>query len=217
MGKFDWLAGLYDHAEFTAFDTETTGLDPETNRVVEIGAVRFDSRGVIARYNALINPEMPMPEAATAVNNITDEMLADKPIMADVLPDFLRFSRNSILIAHNAKFDLDHLNAELARLNKTGLTHTVIDTIAFARDVFPGLPSYALQNLAKQFAIPALQAHRAEDDARVCMDFFNTALERFLARDTELVERMKNNINPDDYVLTKDPKTTDESFVQDLF
>ena len=75
MTSYDWLAAVYDTAVFVAFDTETTGLDPASGRIVEIGAVKFDRRGIIARYNALINPEMTMPEEAGKVNGMTDVML----------------------------------------------------------------------------------------------------------------------------------------------
>lgn len=217
MTSFDWVAGLYDRAVFTAFDTETTGIDTENHRIVEIGAVRFDKYGVIARYNVLINPTIPMPEEASRINNITDDMLADKPVMELVMPDFLSFIKNSILIAHNAKFDIDHLNHELSLLGRTALTHKIIDTLIFAREVFPGLPSYALQNLAKQFGIAALQAHRAEDDARVCMDFFLQAVDRLIKREPSLVDRMRESIDTDEYLITADPKVDEQRLVQDLF
>ena len=97
MTSYDWLAAVYDTVAFIAFDTETTGLDPVSGRIVEIGAVKFDQRGVIARYNVLINPEMPMPEEAGKVNGITDEMLKDKPLIADVFPDFFDFIGTGIL------------------------------------------------------------------------------------------------------------------------
>lgn len=191
MTSYDWLAAVYDTAAFIAFDTETTGLDPALGKIVEIGAVKFDRRGIVARYNVLINPEMPMPEEAGKVNGITDEMLKDKPLIAAVFPDFFDFIGMGVLVAHNAPFDINYVNAELKRAGKTPLTNKVVDTRIFAKEVFPGLSSYALQDLAVQFGITALEAHRAEDDARVCMELFEKILSRFLKNNPELVEKIR--------------------------
>ena len=191
MTTYDWLAAVYDTAAFIAFDTETTGLDPASGRIVEIGAVKFDRCGVIARYNVLINPEMPMPEEAGKVNGITDAMLKDKPLIADVFPDFFDFIGTGVLVAHNAPFDINYVNAELKRIGKSPLANKVVDTRIFAKEVFPGLSSYALQDLAVQFGITALEAHRAEDDARVCMELFDKILNRFLKNNPELVEKIR--------------------------
>ncbi|HHU36472.1 MAG TPA: 3'-5' exonuclease [Treponema sp.] len=173
MGLYDWLRSADEQTIFTAFDTETTGLDPKNNRVVEIGAIRFDSRGISARFSVLINPERPMPVEASRINGITNEMLADKPIGPDVFPDFLSFIGQSTLVAHNAPFDIKFINEELARLLLPPLANRVVDTRILAKEVFPRLPRYALQELAKHFGIEAKDAHRAEDDARVCLELFN--------------------------------------------
>lgn len=191
MTSYDWLAVVYDTAAFIAFDTETTGLDPVSGRIVEIGAVKFDRCGIVARYNVLINPEMPMPEEAGKVNGITDDMLKDKPLIAAVFPDFFDFIGTGVLVAHNAPFDINYVNAELKRAGKPPLTNKVVDTRIFAKEVFPGLSSYALQDLAVQFGITALEAHRAEDDARVCMELFEQVLSRFLKNNPELVEKIR--------------------------
>ena len=191
MTSYDWLAAVYDTAAFIAFDTETTGLDPALGKIVEIGAVKFDRRGIVARYNVLINPEMPMPEEAGKVNGITDEMLKDKPLIAAVFPDFFDFIGMGVLVAHNAPFDINYVNTELKRVGKPPLTNKVVDTRIFAKEVFPGLSSYALQDLAVQFGITALEAHRAEDDARVCMELFDKILNRFLKNNPGLVEKIR--------------------------
>lgn len=178
MGQFDWIATSFGSTPFTVFDTETTGLDPKKCRVVETGAIRFDSNGTIARFNVLINPGTPMPPEVTKINGITDGMLKGQPNAACALPDFLRFIGDSVLIAHNAPFDISFINEELARIGKPALRNKVIDTRIFAKDMFPDLPKYALQELAVRFGIEAIDAHRAEDDARVCMELFLVCLKR---------------------------------------
>ena len=216
MTSYDWLAAVYDTAVFVAFDTETTGLDPASGRIVEIGAVKFDRRGIIARYNALINPEMPMPEEAGKVNGITDVMLKDKPVIAAVFPDFFDFIGAGALVAHNAPFDINYVNAELKRLEKPPLTNKVIDTRIFAKEVLPGLSSYALQDLAVQLGITALEAHRAEDDARVCMELFEKMLSRFLKNNAELVGKIRAETDVAS-VLAPETEQKEKDYSRSLF
>ena len=204
MTSYDWLAAVYDTAAFIAFDTETTGLDPASGRIVEIGAVKFDRCGVIARYNVLINPEMPMPEEAGKVNGITDAMLKDKPLIADVFPDFFDFIGTGVLVAHNA------------RIGKSPLANKAVDTRIFAKEVFPGLSSYALQDLAVQFGITALEAHRAEDDARVCMELFDKILNRFLKNNPELVEKIREETDAAS-LLAPEEEQKEKDYSRSLF
>ena len=216
MTSYDWLAAVYDTAAFIAFDTETTGLDPASGRIVEIGAVKFDRCGVIARYNVLINPEMPMPEEAGKVNGITDAMLKDKPVIADVFPDFFDFIGTGVLVAHNAPFDINYVNAELKRIGKSPLANKAVDTRIFAKEVFPGLSSYALQDLAVQFGITALEAHRAGDDARVCMELFDKILNRFLKNNPELVEKIREETDAAS-LLAPEEEQKEKDYSRSLF
>ena len=159
-------------AIFTAFDLETTGLDPHLDRIAEIGAVKFDRKGLIARFSTLVNPGIPMPPEAGRVNKITDEMLAGKPGIGEVMPDFLKFIKNTVIIAYNAPFDCGFVNASLKKLSFPALPNPAADALVFARESFPGKRSYSLQNLAAELEISARDAHRAEDDARLCMEIF---------------------------------------------
>jgi DNA polymerase-3 subunit epsilon len=169
MNSFDWaLKAFTEGAVFAAFDIETTGLDPRLDSIVEIGAVKFDRKGLIARFSTLINPGIPMPAEAGKVNNISDEMLKGKPSLDEVFPDFTLFIRGTLLAAHNAPFDCGFINEKL----KNPLPTPIADTLVFSREVFPGRRSYSLQNLAADVGIPVMDAHRAEDDARLCMEIF---------------------------------------------
>jgi DNA polymerase-3 subunit epsilon len=180
---------------FAAFDLETTGLDAQADRIVELGGVKFDRRGAAGSFSVLINPGIPMPPEAARINGINDRMLKDKPGLEAVLPDFLRFISGCILTAHNASFDCGFINASLKRYYKKNhdgaqgslldegeaalwaapfgeLPNRTADTLAFARESFPGRSSYKLQDLAQTLGIQAGDAHRAMDDARVCMELF---------------------------------------------
>ena len=173
-------------AVFIAFDLETTGLDPRQDKIAEIGAVKFDKLGLIARFSTLINPGIPMPAEAERVNKISDEMLRDKPSLDEVLPDFLRFINGAIIVAHNAPFDCGFINAKLGEFHGESLTRSnsegpmgftslpnpIADTLTFSREIFPALRSHSLQNLAAELGITVQSAHRAEDDALLCIEIF---------------------------------------------
>ena len=182
MESYEWALTAYkEGALFTAFDVETTGLDSKRDRIVEIGAVKFDRQGPAARYSALINPGFPMPVEAGKVNGITDAMLAGQPSIEEIMPDFLEFIKNTIIAAHNAPFDCGFVNESLARLYDDGfapfsrLPNKTVDTLVLSRRLFPGLSRYNLQDLARSLGVQAEEAHRALDDARLCMEIFEKA------------------------------------------
>ena len=100
---------------FVAFDTETTGLSAENCRIIEIGAVKFNSTGVISRFSTLINPQQHIPVQITQITHIDDSMVKDKPVIKDILSEFLDFLSDSIVIGHNVQFDLRFLKAECER------------------------------------------------------------------------------------------------------
>lgn len=173
------LLRLYqDGAVFTAFDTETTGLSSHTDRIIEVGAVQFSKAGVLANFNQLINPCCPIPYEATKINNITQNMVQDCPTEETVLPDFLHFVKDTIIIAHNANFDLKFVNCGLSRIGCKELSNRTEDTVKLSRFLFPELESHKLQFLAQHFNIPPGNAHRAQDDARVCMEVFLQCLKK---------------------------------------
>lgn len=165
-------------AVFTAFDTETTGLSGQKDRVIEIGAVQFNKDGIVTVFNQLINPCCPIPYEATRINNITQSMVQACPTEETVLPDFLQFIGDSILIAHNANFDLKFINSGLSRIGCKELSNRTEDTVKLSRFLFPELESHKLQFLAQHFNIPPGNAHRAQDDARVCMEVFLQCLKK---------------------------------------
>ena len=165
------LLRLYqDGAVFTAFDTETTGLSSHNDRLLEIGAVQFSKDGVLATYSQLINPCRTIPYEATRINTITHEMVRECPKEQEVLPHFHSFVGNSILVAHNANFDVKFVNTALSRHGHQILVNQIEDTVKLSRAIFPELEKHSLQFLAQHFSINPGNAHRATDDARVCME-----------------------------------------------
>lgn len=172
LDRYSWVLELPADTTFVVFDTETTGLDPLSCRVIEIGAIKFSYKKPLDEFGTLINPGCKIPWQVTQVNHITDTMVKDSPEGSEVFPKFLDFIGDAVLIAHNAKFDIDFVNSELARLGLPSLANRVIDTRWMSKDFFPEEANYKLQTLAESFKIEVLDAHRATDDSRVCMKLF---------------------------------------------
>jgi DNA polymerase-3 subunit epsilon len=164
-----------DEVEFVFFDTETTGLEPETgDRVVEIAAFRFKGRNKVATFQSLVNPGRAISEAAFAVNNITAAMLEDAPKIEKIFPEFLEFIRGSCLCSYNAGFDLKFLNNELRLAGRAPLEDIVIvDVLKMARRLLPGLERYALWFVAERLGIKTQQAHRAFSDVQLTWEVFD--------------------------------------------
>ena len=175
-------------AVFCALDTETTGLKSAEDRVIEIGAVKFDKSGVISTFSTLVNPRILIPHFCQELTGITNEMVFRQKEFHEISGDFLDFLGTSIVIAHNAQFDLRFINAELDRMSFPPLENKAIDTLRFSRWTFPENEHWTLQFLANQLEIEVKSAHRAEDDARVCMEIFHKCIEASLDRQKPLVE-----------------------------
>lgn len=158
------------------FDTETTGLDPlQGHRVVEIGCVELMNHIATGRtYHVYLNPQRTMPTEASLVHGLTDEFLSDKPIFAEVVDQFLEFVGEAPVVAHNAGFDMNFINAELTRLGFPALAkERAIDTAAMARRMFPGAPA-SLDALCKRFGVDLSerQLHGALLDARLLAEVY---------------------------------------------
>ncbi len=163
---------------FTAFDFETTGLYPEKDRIIEIGAVKFNLDGEEYRFSGLINPGMNIPEQASAVNGIYDSMVENKPEIGSILPDFADFINDTVLVAHNIGFDASFLTYTAAREGFKLPDLVCLDTIQLAKKYFSGHYSYSLENISKALGISIENAHRAEDDAEACMKLFRKCLDK---------------------------------------
>jgi DNA polymerase-3 subunit epsilon len=163
------------------YDTETTGINPKEERIVEIAA--YDA-STGQEFVQLVNPGIPIPKEATHVHHITDDMVAEAPGFAVVGQEFIKFCEgDSILIAHNNDaFDIHFLRHELER-NDIGFPESwrFFDTLKWARRYRPDLPRHSLQFLREMFEIPMNNAHRALDDVVILHKVF-----KFLSDDLDI-------------------------------
>ena len=140
-------------------DTETTGLDPKSHRIVELACIELVNHlPTGAKLHKLINPEMDIPAESAAIHGITNAKVKDAPVFAEIAAEFLEFVGDSKLVIHNAEFDVGFLNGELVRLGFPKIPIArAIDTVHMARKKFPGAPA-SLDALCKRFGVD--NAHR---------------------------------------------------------
>jgi DNA polymerase III epsilon subunit family exonuclease len=149
-----------------AFDVETTGLIPGVDRIVELGAVLFRGEEVLAAFDQLVDPGIPMPPEAQKVNGISDRMLQGMPEISAALPPFLALLSKGTPVAHNAVFDVGFLSTDIIAAGLEAPESPVLDTRVLARRAFPGRFSYSLANLVRDLGVQG--AHRALADAHAC-------------------------------------------------
>jgi DNA polymerase III subunit alpha, Gram-positive type len=163
-----------DELELTIFDTETTGLNPQTgDRIVELAGLKVRGTQRLAVFDALVNSGQPISPGAFAVNKITPEMLQDAPGISVVMPKFLDFIQGSCLCSYNAEFDLSFLNNELRLIGLAEINNMVVlDVLTMAKKLLPGLARYALWFVADQLEVKLKQEHRALSDVEMTWEVF---------------------------------------------
>ncbi|MGN0497293.1 MAG: PolC-type DNA polymerase III [Lachnospiraceae bacterium] len=157
--------------EYVVFDIETTGLNPKFCKIIEIGAVKVKNGEVTDRFSHFINPEMPIPYNITKLTSITDEMVMDKETYEVILPKFLDFVGDSVLVAHNARFDTGFIRKYAHTLGYK-VMNTVVDTMTIGQILCPELAKFTLDRLCKHLGISLENHHRAVDDAEATAKMF---------------------------------------------
>ncbi len=165
-----------EDATYCVLDLETTGFSFRTEKITEIGIMKVKNHEVIDEFSTFVNPEKPIPQRVVEVTNITDEMVKDAPTIEEVLPKVLEFIGDSVLVAHNADFDIGFLKYNAGELGLK-LGNTYIDTLRLAKDLFPEYKKYKLGIIAENLGIKVEVAHRALDDVDTTVKVFNVMLD----------------------------------------
>lgn len=161
---------------FVAFDTETTGIGPGC-KLVEIAGAKFRGGEFIAKFEALIDPEMEMPDEITAVHQITNEMVRGQPKAGEALRKFFEFAEGAVLVAHNATFDAAMVGLELTRARLPAPINPILDTLQGARRCYPG-HSHSLDALIELIGLPPQATrHRAYADAELVLHLVRKMIE----------------------------------------
>lgn len=158
-------------SKFVVFDIETTGFSAVNDRIIEIGAVKVENGEIVDRYSTFVNPERPIPFEIEKLTGINDGMVVDAAVIEDILPEFLAFSEDCIMVAHNAEFDMSFIKENCRRMNLLR-KFTVVDTLAMARSMLPDLKNYKLDTVVEAVGGTLENHHRAVEDAESTADIF---------------------------------------------
>lgn len=156
---------------YVVFDLETTGFSPHQNKIIEIGAVKIVQGEVVDTFSEFVNPQVPIPYQIEALTGINDRMVMDAPLIEEVLPRFMAFCTGSVMVAHNADFDMSFI-IENAKRQSIPCDYTVLDTVTLARVLMPQLGNFKLNNISKHLGISLENHHRAVDDAQATSEIF---------------------------------------------
>ena len=170
--------------EFVIFDTETTGLEPQSgDRVIEIAALRFKGNERLGVFHSLLNPQRQISPAAFAVNKISQEMLRDAPFISEAAPKFLAFIQGAVLCSYNAPFDMGFLENELRLIGHLPPEDlSVVDVLKMARKLLPNLERHALWFVVQSLGITIAQEHRALSDVELTFKVFTHFCDRLQAK-----------------------------------
>lgn len=157
---------------YVVFDIETTGLSKEKEMITEIGAVKVADGEIIDRFSTFVNPQRPISAEITKLTGITDDMVKDAPTIENVLPEFLKFCEDTVLVAHNASFDTGFIRIAAERAGLGELHHTIVDTLELARALLPELNKHKLDIVCEHLGVTLNGHHRAVNDAEATAEVF---------------------------------------------
>ena len=194
---------VLNDATYCVLDLETTGISITTEKITEVGIMKVKNGEVIDEFEIFVNPEKPIPQRVVEVTNITDEMVKDAETIDKVFPKILEFVGDSIIVAHNASFDVGFLKHN-AKLLGYEFNNTYIDTLPLAKDLFPDLKKYKLGKIADSLGIEVDVAHRALADVDTTVKVFNVMLKKLKDKGINTVDEIDS--------ATKDTEAQKEEF-----
>ena len=190
--------------EYCVLDLETTGLSFRTEKITEVGIIKIRNGEVIDEFECFVNPEKPIPQEVVDVTHITDDMVKDAETIDKVIPKIIDFIGDSVLVAHNADFDIGFLKHNFAEYGYS-LDNTYIDTLRLAKVIFPDMKRYKLGLIADKLDIVVEVAHRALDDVKTLVAVFNVMIQKLKEHGARIVDDIDNVIEGDPEAYKKLP------------
>lgn len=185
VDDFEKIVSNYDNSKnynnYVVFDIETTGLSSRNDKITEIGAVKIRDGIIVDRFSQLINPEKEIPQVVVELTGISNSLVENEPTIEEVIPKFYEFSKDSVLVAHNAKFDISFIRREYKN-NNLEFNHPILDTLVLARATMTHMKRFNLGTLCKNLGVSLVGAHRAVNDAEATAEVF-----------IKLIEKIKRN------------------------
>ena len=189
---------------FVVFDLETTGFGAKSNQIIEIGAVKVENRQIVDTFSTFVNPERPIPFNITKLTSIDDNMVASSPNIDVILPKFLEFCGDSVMVAHNASFDMGFITQK-ARERGYDIDFTVIDTVSMSRALLPELSKYKLDTVAKALGVSLENHHRAVDDAGCTAEIFIKLIKKLDEKGIDTLAKLNEIGKPSMEAIRKMP------------
>lgn len=186
----DCKTGAIEDTTFVVFDLETFGLNSHKNEIIEIGAIKLKGTRIIDTFSSFVNPNKIIPKKISELTHITQDMVDNAPTIEGVLPKFLEFTKDAVMVAHNSAFDMGFIRRDAKKYLGIDYKPAVIDTLQMARDLYPDLKGYNLDRLNKTFKLSLENHHRAIDDAQSTAKLFIMFLEKYLENGVVNVEDM---------------------------
>ncbi len=169
----DRQSRLLKDLEFVVVDVEATGAKTPPNRLIELGAYRIRNGCIVDKFLSLVNPEIPIPRFVATLTGISNDMVKQAPVFADVAPRWLNFVSDAVLIAHNSNFDANFINHEISRVYPGHrMVNQHLCTVKLSRRVLPELLNHRLDTIASHFSISIASRHRAGCDALATAEIF---------------------------------------------
>lgn len=177
---------------FIVFDLETTGFSAESDQIIEIGAVKIENGEIVDRFSTFVNPQVPISFKIEKLTGINDAMVIDAPTTDVILPKFLEFCKDSILVAHNAEFDTSFIKNKAGKMG-IKVPNTIVDTLALSRFLLPNLHNFKLDTLSKHFNVVLDNHHRAVDDAEATAQIFQHLCKMLKERDIFTMDQINES------------------------
>ncbi len=190
----------FSEGTFTVFDIETTGLSPYSCGITEIGAVKYRGGEVLDVFQTFVDPGMPIPPNITELTGITDEMLKGAPSQKEAVKAFLRFAGDTMLVAHNANFDISFIR-KVASDNRLNFNNPYLDTVSLSRYLNPNLAKHNLEAVRKHYGLGEFNHHRASDDSKMLSEIFALMIKQMEPDGVTTVGGMMNEMS-----LKADPR-----------
>ncbi|MBS5789638.1 PolC-type DNA polymerase III [Fusobacterium sp.] len=191
----DCKTGAIEDTTFVVFDLETFGLNSHKNEIIEIGAIKLKGTRIVDTFSSFVNPNKIIPKKISELTHITQDMVDNAPTIEDVLPKFLEFTKDAVMVAHNSAFDMGFIRRDAKKYMEIDYKPPIIDTLQMARDLYPDLKGYNLDRLNKTFKLSLENHHRAIDDAQSTAKLFIMFLEKYIETGVVNVENM-NGASP---------------------
>jgi DNA polymerase-3 subunit alpha (Gram-positive type) len=174
--------GELENLSYSIVDIETTGLNPGTDEIIEIGAIKIENREIKDIFNKLVRPEKQVPENITNLTGITQDMVAGEFPIKPVISQFVNFIGNTIIVAHNAEFDTSFLKNSMKKWLNSDMDNLIVCTVLISRDILPNLDNHKLHTVAKYFGLEVTNRHRAIGDAELTYQIWLHLLQKLKER-----------------------------------